>query len=163
MIQKIKTNIKFKKEEETGKLIGFVTKNSNGSWRGVGAQSDTKKKIVLVDRRLEKNMQPNVLYSVILIPMDSDSGFVAISAKLVQFDAKIETVADERKFCVTVHFGNKVVKYDPTSKRGCENNIQHVASLLKSRVDLKSKEAVAEEFLDCACLVNSIYKRSVEV
>ena len=163
MIQKIKTNIKFKQEEETGKLFGFVTKNKNGSWRGVSEQSGMKKKIVLVDRHMEPSMQPNVLYSVVLIPMENDNGFVAISAKLMQFDAKIETVADEKKFSVTVHFGNKVIKYDPTSKRSCENNIQYISKLLRSRVDLKSKEAVAEEFLDCACLVNSIYKRSMEV
>lgn len=156
--QRIKTNIKFKQNEK-GAFYGFVTKNQRGSWRGCNEEDEVKKKIVFVDKHDDGDMTPNVLYRVNLIPMTSDNGFIAFNPKLVQFVAKIETEADDHKYRVTVKFGNKTITYDPTSKNKKKNDIQTIANLLKNRADLKYKEAVAEEFLDCACLLLSIYKR----
>lgn len=156
--QRIKTNIKFK-QNERGAFYGFVTKNERGSWRGCRDNSDAKKKIVFIDKHAEKDIIPNALYQATLIPMTSGCGFIAIDAKLVQFVAKINTEVEERTYRVTVQFGQKTIVYDPASKDAKRNNIQTIANLLKNRVDLKSKDAVAEEFLDSACLLLSIYKR----
>lgn len=156
--QRIKTNIKFKKNER-GVFYGFVTKNKKGSWRGCNEESEVKKKIVFLDNHEESNMIPNALYQVTLIPMKSDSGFIALNPKILQFIAKIETKVENNIYNVTVKFGNRTVIYDPTSDNKKKNNIQSIANFLKSRVDLKYKDAVAGEFLDCACLLLSIYKR----
>lgn len=158
---RIKTNIKFK-QNERGAFYGFVTKNSSGSWRGCNEESDVKKKIVFVDEHESKDIIPNALYQCSLIPMNSDCGFIALSPKLLQFTAKIETEANNGKYSVTVRFGNKAVVYDPASKNKKKNDIQSIFKLLKGRVDLKYKDAVAEEFLDCACLLLNIYKKESE-
>lgn len=156
--QRIKTNIKFK-QNERGAFYGFVTKNERGSWRGCNENSDARKKIVFVDEHEETDIITGALYQVTLIPMASGKGFIALNAKLVQFDAKINTEVEEHTYRVTVQFGQKTIVYDPTSKNTKKNNIQTIANLLRSRIDLKSKDAVAEEFLDSACLLLSIYKR----
>lgn len=156
--QRIKTNIKFKKNER-GAFYGFVTKNERGSWRGCNENSDYRKQIVFVDKHETANIIAGALYQATLIPMTSKGGFIALNAKLVQFDAKINTEVKENTYRVTVQFGQKEIIYDPTSKNSKKNNIQAIANLLKSRIDLKSKDAVAEEFLDSACLLLSIYKR----
>lgn len=156
--QRIKTNIKFK-QNERGAFYGFVTKNKKGSWRGCNENCDVKKQIVFVDEHEASNIIAGALYQVTLIPMTSKNGFIALNAKLVLFEAKINTEVEDNIFRVTVQFGQKVIIYDPTSEDSKKNNIQAIVNLLKSRVDLKSKDAVAEEFLDSACLLLSIYKR----
>lgn len=155
--QRIKTNIKFQKNER-GALYGFVTKNAKGSWRGC-RENETKKKIVFVDKHEEKDVIPNALYQATLIPMASNNGFIALNVKLMQFEAHIETEVDDDTYRITVRFGHTAIVYDPTSKNPKQNDIQAIVKLLKSRIDLKYKEAVAEEFCDCACLLLSIYKR----
>lgn len=156
--QRIKTNIKFK-QNERGAFYGFVTKNEKGSWRGCNEDSYVKKKIVFVDEHEANDIIVGALYQVTLIPMTSNKGFIALNAKLVQFEAKINTEVKDDIFRVSVQFGQKTIVYDPTSKNVKKNNIQSIANLLRSRIDLKSKDAVAEEFLDSACLLLSIYKR----
>ncbi len=158
--QIIKTNIKFK-ENERGVFQGFVTKNKRGSWRGCREDADVSKKIVLLDpRQVSIEIKENALYKCSLIPMRSDSGYIAISAKLVQFLARTETIVHEGTYRVLVKFGNKVVIYDPTSKLEKQNNIQAIANFLRNREDLRYANAVAEEFLDCACLLQSIYNKN---
>lgn len=155
--QRIKTNIKFQKNEK-GAAYGFVTKNDKGSWRGC-RESEGNKKIVFVDRYEEANIIPGALYTVSLIPMASGNGFIALNARLMQFEANIETTVHDNMYRITVQFGQKTIVYDPTSSNPKKNNIQAIVKLLKSRVDLKYKDAVADEFCDCACLLLSIYKR----
>ena len=158
--QIIKTNIKFQKNEK-GVFQGFVTKNQYGSWRGCREDATVSKKIVLLDpRQVEIELKENVLYQCTLIPMQSDCGFIAISAKLLQFEAKTETIAHDNVYKVIVRFGNKVITYDPTSKNQKRNDIQGIANLLRNREDLKYANATAEEFLDCACLLQSIYNKT---
>lgn len=158
--QVIKTNIKFKKNEK-GVFQGFVTKNEHGSWRGCREDADVSKKIVLLNpRQISIEIKENTLYQCSLIPMKSDCGYIVISAKQVQFEAKTETVVHENVYRVMVKFGNKIVTYDPTSKQQKRNDIQSIADFLRSREDLKYANAVAEEFLDCACLLQSIYNRN---
>lgn len=159
--QTIKTNIKFKKNERNI-FQGFVTKNEHGSWRGCREDSDiSKKKIVLLDpRQITIPIKENTLYQCTLIPMKSDSGYIVIQAKQVQFEAKVETIVHEDTYQVVVKFGNKTITYDPTSKQDKRNDKQAIANMLRSREDLKYANAIAEEFLDCACLLQTIYKRA---
>lgn len=156
--QKIKTNIKFKQNEK-GAFYGFVTKNDKGSWRGCHENSSAKKKIVFINKYEDKGIIPNALYQVFLIPMNSGTGFIALEPKLLQFTAKIETEVDKNIYRVTVKFGHKEIIYDPSSNDKRVNDIQHIVNLLRSRHDLEYKEAVADEFVDCACLLLSIYKK----
>lgn len=158
--QIIKTNIKFK-ENERGIFQGFVTKNKRGSWRGCREDDDVSKKIVLLDpRQVTIPIKDNTLYQCSLIPMRNDGGYIVIHAKPVQFVARTETIAHNNVYRVIVKFGNKIVIYDPTSKFEKQNNIQAIANFLRNREDLRYANAVAEEFLDCACLLQSIYNKN---
>lgn len=161
MTQKvIKTNIKFK-ENERGIFEGFVTKNEYGSWRGCREETDCFKKIVLLDpRQITIPIKENVLYQCSLIPMRSDCGYIVIQAKQVQFVAKTETVVHGNTYRVSVRWGHKITTYNPASKFECKRNIQAIAEYLRNREDLKYANAVAAEFLDSACLVQSIYNKN---
>lgn len=154
---RIKTNIKFK-QNENGAFYGFVTKDSNGSWRGC-REDVIKKKIVFVNKHEEAGIIPNALYQCILVPMTEKNGFIAFQPQLVKFDAQIKTEATDKVYRVSVKFGNTVITYNPQSSNPNKNNIQSIVNLLKSRNDLKYQDAVADEFCDCACLLLSIYKR----
>lgn len=157
--QVIKTNIKFKKNER-GVFQGFVTKNKLGSWRGCREDAEVSKKIVLLDpRQVPIEIKENTLYQCSLIPMKGECGYIAISAQLVQFEAKTETVVYENVYKVIVRFGNRTIIYDPTSKLKKHNDIRSIMDFLKSREDLKYANAVAEEFFDCAYLLKSIYDK----
>lgn len=159
--QIIKTNIKFKKNEEKNIFQGFVTKNKQGSWRGCSEDADVSKKIVLLEpRQIPIPIKENTLYHCSLIPMKSDCGYIVIHARLVQFEAKIETEAHEDVYKVVVKFGNKTVTYNPSNPSSKHNSIQGIVDFLKSREDLKCANAVAEEFLDYACLLQSIYNKN---
>lgn len=159
--QRIKTNIKFK-QNERGAFYGFVTKNEKGSWRGCGETDVVKKKIVFVDVCEEANIIPGALYQCSLVPMTEKEGFIALDTKLVQFEARISTEVNNDTYKITVKFGNTVIVYNPKSTNPKKNKIQTIVKFLKGRVDLKYKDAVADEFCDCACLLLSIYKRQNE-
>lgn len=157
--QVIKTNIKFQ-ENERGVFQGFVTKNEHGSWRGCREDAEVSKKIVLLDpRQVQITIRENALYQCTLIPMRSDCGFIVIQAAPVLFQAKTETIVRKGVYKVKVKFGNKIIIYDPTSKCEKRNNIQGIVDYLRKREDLKYANAVAEEFLDCACMLKSIYDK----
>lgn len=157
--QIIKTNIKFQKNERDI-FQGFVTKNEHGSWRGCRENSVASKKIVLLDpRQVQIVIKENTLYQCTLIPMRSDCGFIVIQATPVLFQARTETIVRNGVYKVMVKFGNKIITYDPTSKSEKRNNIQGIADYLRKRDDLKYANAVAAEFLDCACMLKSIYDK----
>lgn len=155
--QTIKTNLKFKTNER-GSLYGFVTKCGH-SWRGCREDEAAKKKIVFADTELSKTMSPNVLYHVTLMPMTKKEGFIAISATRVQFIGKINTLLDNNEYRVTVTFGHKTIVYDPRSDKQNRRDIQGIVQLLRERQDLQDNYHVANEFLDYAYLVLSVYKR----
>lgn len=161
MAQKIKTNIKFQKGLDgiESRLYGFVSK-INGSWRGCRDTDKCKKKIVFVDPGVAKNIIPNALYSCSLTPMHNEQGFIAVSATIVLFKARIETTVNDSTFKVSVKFGNKDIIYDPTSKDPKCNDIKGIAESLRKRNDLQDAYRVAEDFLDSACIVKGLYERS---
>jgi predicted ATPase with chaperone activity len=157
MAQVIRTNIKFKKNDK-GHLYGFVSKTQDGSWRGVREESTDKKKIVFIDDMAERNMQPNVLYHCLLVPMNEKNGFIVMNAKAVKFPAKITTFTN-KEYRVEVQFGNKTIVYDPSSTLLIKNNMQNIANMLRKRYDLVCPMLTADEFLDAATIVNVLYKR----
>ena len=157
MVQKIKTNIKFQKglNNVDGRLYGFVTK-TNGSWRGC-RESDLKKRIVLVDAAISKDIVPNILYHCTLVPMYNGNGFIATAAKLVQFKGTISTVYRNKVYLVKVTFGNRTIIYDPSSKSPRLNDIKKIAELIRNRIDLENAQCVAEDFIDNACMIKRLY------
>lgn len=156
----IKTNIKYSKSPE-GKLYGFVMKSKDGSWRGVREDCKDKKKIVLVDPMAEKDIKPNLLYHSALVPMKSDNGFICLNADLVKFTAKIKSfnIPEHQYFRVEVRFGQKTIKYDPSSKNKKINDMQAIADMLRKREDLLDSMEVADRFLDAATVALTCYRR----
>lgn len=163
MAQQIKTIVKFKRGVEfpnKGKMLGFVTKK-DGRWRGCRDTDECKRKIVLVDPSISKSIVENVPYSVTLIPMYSEQGFVAIAATQVKFDAKIITRMSRGVFMVMVKFGIKTITFDPSSENERYNNINDIADHIRNRNDLKDPVQVAEDFIDSACLVKRLYWKNL--
>lgn len=161
MTQRIKTNIKFNKglDNVKDRLYGFVTK-INGSWKGC-RDTEKKKKIVFVDPTIADSIVPNALYCCLLTPMANErNGFIATSAKLVQFQATLSTICRNNVFLVTIKFGNKTIIYDPASKERRKRDIQSIASNLRNRVDLVNAGEVAEDFISSACIVKRFYEQS---
>ena len=161
MASKIKTNIKFFRstDEQSSQLRGFVTKNSNNSWRGC-RESETKKRIVLVDYLLEKDIIPGVLYHCTIIPMVNGQGFVAKTAEIIKFKGMIVTATENGKYRVTVKFGNKHIVYDPESADPKKRDIKATADILRRCVDLEDAQIVAEDFVNTACFVRRFYEQS---
>lgn len=154
----IKTNIKFKKNDK-GHLYGFVTKTSNGSWRGVHEEDNVKKKIVFVDEMAEKDMKPGLLYHTILIPMRDDQGFICLNAVKMKFKAQIKSYDMPQYYRVEVKFGHKCICYDPSSSNKKYNDMQSIAKMIMNREDICDPYTVADMFLDAATIALTLYKR----
>lgn len=159
MQQRIKTNIKFYRglNNIEDRLYGFVTKK-DGSWRGCRVD-EPKKRIVFVDRDIAKDIVPNILYKCNLIPMHSKEGFIAKTAKLLQFPATIAMTCNDNIYRIHVRFGNKDIIYDPSSKDQQRNDIQAIANNLRKRLDLENAQRVAEDFIDNACVIKGMYEK----
>ena len=141
----LKVYLKF--HESDGKKIAFVTKKENGSWAGCKEESQCHKRIVVVDTKLSEKILENVLYKVTLISMaNKSSGFVAIHATPVKFDARIDTIVNGDRFKITVSFGNKTVEYNPYSKSKGKNDISRITMMLLDRHDIKDKDRVVHDF-----------------
>lgn len=144
----LKVYLKYKAEKE--RKVGFVTKNDNGSWTGCYEDDSRPKRVVVADARIISSIKDGVLYKSVLIPMKSGSGFVAISATPVTFEAKVETIVNGDKFKVLVVFGNKTVVYNPFVKTKKKNSLSEITMLLKEREDIKDKEKVLTDFNNAA-------------
>lgn len=155
----VKTNIKFNKglDGMEEKVYGFVTK-CNGSWRGCYEDAE-KKKLVLVDPRVAPTITPRFLYECVLVPMKSDTGFIAISASLIKFKPIIKTTYKGGKFSVTVSFGNRKMVYDPSSKEENKKDISKIADRIRMRMDVENPQQLAEDFIDAACMVKRLYEQ----
>lgn len=157
----IKTNIKFYKglDNAMDRLYGFVTKK-NGNWRGCRID-EAKKKIVFVDPSIASDIVPNVLYHCSLIPMQCNTGFIAKTAKLVMFEANIIADCNEdfTSFSVKVKYGNKELVYDPGSREKRKRDIQGIARIIRLSIELKNAMIVAEDFINCAVEVKTLYNK----
>ena len=119
-----------------------------------------KKKIVLVDTVIAKDIIPNMLYSCSLIPMRNDKGFIAKTANIIQFPGTISTTCRKNVFNVRITFGNKVIVYDPADKTKRKSDIKLIAENLRTRFDLQNAQQVAEDFIDNACIIKRLYDQS---
>jgi len=144
------TQIKFVKSERTGKLIGFVSRQSKTQQlKGVREDSRFGKKICLLSYELKNGIIPNRLYSVELKAMHSGKGYVVISAVPVFFDAVVETKVVSKMVCqVTISFGNKIIYFNPMDGRSCSSStINGVLKVLRERKDIENKREVIVEFI----------------
>ncbi len=143
------TQIKFAKSEQTGELIGFVSRHSKTKkLKGVREDSRFGKKICVLSEDLKGTIKPNVLYNVELKQMHQRNGYVVVSACPVLFTARVETViVPKAVYQVSVTFGNKTVYFDPKDgKSSSSRTISGVLKVLMARHDLADQQTVVEEF-----------------
>lgn len=138
-----KSQLKFARSEETGELIGFVSRHSK-TRKLMGVREDSRfgKQICVLSEDLKGTLEPNILYSVELKPMHKANGYVVVAATPVLFQAHVETViVPKTLYQVTVTFGNKKIFFDPKDgKSVMSRTIDGVLEILKGRKDIKYKE-----------------------
>ena len=148
-----KSQLKFARSEETGELIGFVSRHSK-TRKLMGVREDSRfgKHICVLSEDLKGTLEPNILYSVELKPMHKANGYVVVAATPVLFQAHVETViVPKTLYQVTVTFGNKKIFFDPKDgKSVMSRTIDGVLEILKGRKDIKYKEGVITDYLNQA-------------
>jgi hypothetical protein len=156
----IRTKIKFSESKKDGTtLVGYVTQNERGIFRGCRESENVKKKVVIPDHIIAQGMVANVLYDCALKPMSSGSGFIAVEADICKFPAVIDTQVSNNRFKVEVKFGGKCIIYDP--QLGVDDSrktVEGALSALESRVDIRDKGMVIKTFLSAANMVHALYK-----
>lgn len=151
-----KTQIKFAKSEQTGELIGFVSRHSKTQkLMGVREDSYFGKKICVLSEELKGTIQPNKLYAVELKPMHNGSGYVVVTADPIRFTAQVDTlIVPKSIYQVTVQFGNKTVFFDPKDgKTASSRTLAGVVKLLNERDDIESPATVIEDLTRQATLL----------
>jgi hypothetical protein len=144
-----KSQIKFAKSEQTGEIIGFVSRHSKTKQlKGVRENSTFGKKICLLSENLKGTIQPNILYHVELKAMHQRNGYVVVSATPMLFKAHIETViVPESIYQIRITFGNKTVYFDPLRGQSpSSKTVEGVVEVLAGRKDIEDLETVIEEF-----------------
>jgi hypothetical protein len=144
-----KSLLKFTKSEETGELIGFVSRHSKTKQlRGVHESSTFGKKICVLSADLKGTVIPNILYRVEMKSMHSANGYVVVSATPALFKAHIETVIiPESTYRILISFGNKTIYFDPKDgKSNSSKTVEGVVEVLAGRRDIEDLETVIEEF-----------------
>ena len=156
----IRTKIKFSESKKDGAtLVGYVTQNENGKFRGCRETDPVKKKVVIPDVVIAEGMMPNVLYDCRLKPMNSGAGFIAVEAEICKFQAVIDTQVSNNRFKVEVRFGGKVVIYDPQlGVDSSRKTVEGALAALEDRVDIQDKDRVISAFLSSANMVHALYK-----
>ncbi len=146
---KIRTKIKFIKSEQTGAYIGFVSQNPDTNrYRGVRQDTEYPKKVCVLSSDLTCEILTNVLYDVVLVPMNEANGFVVVEATPHEFTATVETSYIKGvTYKVDVKFGNKVITFDPyKGEMKSMRDLGMCRSLLEKRVDIKNIMQVVEDF-----------------
>lgn len=143
-----KSQIKFAKSEETGKIIGFVSRHSKTKrLKGVRESSHYGKKICVLSEDLKGCITPNVLYDVELKQMHNQNGYVVVSAIPVKFKGQLETIMSKGMYQVTITFGNKTIYFDPVNgKSSSSKTIEGVIGILQERQDVANLDLVIKEF-----------------
>lgn len=145
------TQIKLTVSQETGELIGFVSRNPK-SQKLMGVREDSRfgKKICILAKELKGTLSPNILYRVALAPMSDRKGYVIVSAKKVKFEALVEMfVKPGEIYRVTVSFGNKILYFDPKNgKSHFSNTVDGVVQVITKREDIENKEVVLQIFIE---------------
>ncbi|PXV57440.1 hypothetical protein CLV62_15224 [Dysgonomonas alginatilytica] len=143
------SQIKFAKSEETGELIGFVSRHSKTKkLKGVRENSIYGKKICVLSEELKGTIIPNQLYNVELKAMHQGNGYVVVSAIRALFKATIDTVlVSNALYQVRISFGNKTIYFDPKDgKSPSSRTIDGVIRALTIRNDIEDTDNVIQEF-----------------
>lgn len=143
------SQVKFAKSEETGELIGFVSRHSKTKkLKGVRENSIYGKKICVLSEELKGTIVPNQLYNVELKAMHQGNGYVVVSAIPALFKAVVETVLISGSiYQVKITFGNKTIYFDPKDGRSWSSRTREgVIKALTTRSDIENPEAVMQEF-----------------
>ena len=157
-----KSQIKFAKSDETGELIGFVSRHSKTrKLKGVRETSHYGKKICVLSEEIKGTILPNVLYNVELKDMRNNNGYVVVSAEPVQFAAKIETIIIPKTiYQVTITFGNKTIYYDPKDgKSPSSRTVEGVVKILSGRLDIADCQSIISVFKNQATQLNISMER----
>ncbi|MDR1716075.1 MAG: hypothetical protein LBS20_09525 [Prevotella sp.] len=144
-----KSQIKFARSEETGELIGFVSRHSKTKkLKGVREDSIFGKKICVLSEDLKGLVVPNILYDVELKGMHQSNGYVVVSAMPVLFKARVDTVIVTKSiYQVNISFGNKTIYFDPVSgKSPSSKTVEGALCIINERMDIMDKEKVIEDF-----------------
>jgi len=144
-----KSQVKFSRSDETGKLIGFVSRHSKTKkLKGVRENSMYGKKICVISEELKGKVVENVLYNVELKSMVAGNGYVVVSATPAEFKAKIDTVIVPKSiYQVCLSFGNKTIYFDPKDgKSPSSGTLEGTLKIIKARKDIENQEVVIEEF-----------------
>jgi hypothetical protein len=157
-----KTQIKFAQSQQTGELIGFVSRHSKTKkLKGVREMSTFGKQICVLSENLKGTLIPNVLYNVELKPMHNKNGYVVVSAIQTLFKARVETIVVPKSiYQVNVTFGNKTIYFDPKDgKSPSSRTIEGVIEVIAARKDIDDRNAVIEDFKrQAAILVQQMQK-----
>lgn len=161
-MNRIKTELKFKKSDRTGSWVGFVSVNTKtGYIKGVREDSDEPKKVCVVTRELSSMIEADVLYDVQMIPMrNKNAGYIVVVAEPHAFEAKISsTVVKHAVYKVEVKFGNKTVFFDPKDgKKESTRTVGGVVKYLEHRMDIRDIVQVIDQFQLAANAVLTAYK-----
>jgi hypothetical protein len=143
-----KSQIKFARSEETGEIIGFVSRHSKTKrLKGVRESSHYGKKICVLSEDLKGKIIPNVLYDVELKQMHNQNGYVVVSATPVKFKGQLKTIISKGIYQVTITFGNKTIYFDPVDgKSSSSKTIEGVVEILRERQDIADLDSVIKEF-----------------
>lgn len=147
-----KSQLKFAKSEQTGELIGFVSRHPK-THKLIGVREDSRfgKQICVLSEHLKGEIDPGVPYEVELKPMHKANGYVVVAATPVLFRVQVETIIVPKSlYQVTVTFQNgyKTFYFDPkdgksTQSKTCEG----VLSILSERKDIENKDEVIQDYL----------------
>lgn len=143
------SQIKFAKSEETGELIGFVSRHSKTKkLKGVRENSIYGKKICVLSEELKGTILPNQLYNVELKAMHQGNGYVVVSAIPALFKAIIEVVlVPNAVYQIKITFGNKTIYFDPQDgKSPSSRTVDGVIRALSVRNDIVELDKVIQEF-----------------
>lgn len=143
-----KSQIKFAESEETGEIIGFVSRHSKTKkLKGVRESSHYGKKICVLSEDLKGRIVPNVLYDVELKQMHNQNGYVVVSAMPVKFKGQLKTTMSKDICQVTITFGNKTIYFDPVGgKSSSSKTIEGVVEILRERQDIADLDSTIKEF-----------------
>lgn len=147
------TKLKFKKSEQSGRLVGFISQNpKSGRIKGVREDSEFPKQVCVVDATIAPEIIVGALYNVAIVPMYNKKGFIVIEAVPCQFKAEIEVnYVRNAIYIVNVKFGNKTITFDPKDgRKESTRSLSAVKALLEKRIDIRNITQVVEDFVDAA-------------
>lgn len=156
MLDLEQTQMKFAVSQQSGEIIGFVSRQSRTS-KLLGVREDSRfgKRICRLAKELQGKIQVNRLYDVVLKPMHSGMGYVVVHAELARFEAMVDTfIIPHGIYHVTVSFGNKKIYFDPKDgKSVTSTTLAGITKLLKELDEISNLDFVLEDLAHKAKLL----------